>query len=175
MTNVALEQLLSEEFVQSLGTHSTAESLRRCLFRSRTVRELKDALSAGKITEPRIRSFVRRILKDFRQGESFPYEYALAAIAVMLETRHSPLAEEYLIDLARTRVTELAMCRRVAGLCAQAWARLPKTTKISSPRKTSFTNRIENEWRMTIVLHTKGLADPNSTIRIPGRLTNADA
>jgi hypothetical protein len=127
-----LEYIASDEFAESLGTHSTAISLRRCLLRSERVRRLREALISGSIEEDGIRRFIATLLADFKRGEAFEHEIALAAIAVVIENRNSKLAEDYLIDLARTKVVELATCRRVAALCAREWAKLPRFEKMRS-------------------------------------------
>lgn len=140
MSANVLEFLASDDFVLSLGTYSTAESLRRGLLRSRHVRGLREGLARGRITEDSIRRLTGRLLLDFRRGESFRHETALAAIAVALETWNSDFACDFLIDLARTKITEFALCRRVAGLSARAWARLPKVTKIQAWPQVSIQN-----------------------------------
>jgi hypothetical protein len=139
----SLASLASEEFFDRVGTHSSAESLRRYLKRSPRVRELTSSLGKGELTEDDIRHFVSKLLSEFRTGEAFAFEITLAAIAVSLESRNSPFVEEYLIDLARTKVAELAMCRRVAALSAKAWASLPKFKVIKDSRP-KFGNRFSN-------------------------------
>lgn len=132
MSDSVLENIASDEFAESLGTHSTAASLRRSLLRSRQVRELRESLVRGSIAEEEIRRFVAQLLKSFKPGEAFAHELSLAAIAVAIESRNSKFSEDYLIDLARTKVVELATCRRVAALCAQVWAKLPRFEKINA-------------------------------------------
>ena len=51
------------------------------------VREIREALRQGAITEETIREFVSSLLAGFRVGQRFEHEMALAALAVVLERR----------------------------------------------------------------------------------------
>lgn len=144
-----LEVLTTDEFIVSLGTHSTPNSLRRALLKSTPVQEIRKALLYGKIDEEAIRRFLATIMKDFKRGEAFVHEIALAAIAVSLEGRNTQFAEEYLIDLAGTSIAEFGICRRVAGLSAQAWLSQPNIKKISPAKSEPYkiVNRISRQFR----------------------------
>jgi hypothetical protein len=66
---------------------------------------------------------VDELMRDFRPGSQFQHEIALAAIAVVLETRYTAFADEYLLDLARLHTkAELDLSPRVAQLCRSAWS-----------------------------------------------------
>jgi hypothetical protein len=114
-----LEQLKSDEFAVGVGFLSTPRSLRQFLTRSREVLAVREALRQGAISEDAIRRFVSSLMADFRRGERFPHELALAALAVALETRPSDFAEEFVQDLARLDLEELSLCVRVARECGQ--------------------------------------------------------
>ena len=107
MTLSPLDELVTEEFLLALGADSSAVGLRRAVLNSPVVRKLQRALKIGEVTEEAIREFVGDLLTSFRHRGQFLHEPALAAIAVILETRDSPFVAEYLIDLARLRIAEL--------------------------------------------------------------------
>jgi hypothetical protein len=117
MSARVLQQLTSDDFAVSAGCLSTPGSLRSFLHRSKEVAALKEALRQEAITDGTLRRFVSSLLRDLRCGERFPHQLAIAAIAVILETRTTSFADEFLHDLSRLRLAEMSMCIRVAREC----------------------------------------------------------
>jgi len=122
-----LENLLTEEFTESIGFYSTSKGLYRALCRNQFVDELAEAIQTGEVSQNEIRSFVSRISNSFTRGSRFPHESCLAAICVAMEDMPNSFSEEFLIDLARVNVTELPYSSKLAAICAGNLFRLPKT------------------------------------------------
>lgn len=142
-----LDALLSDEFPLSLGVSTTAAGLRRALQRSSFVKELRESLTRGEVTEAGIRRFLARLMREFRPGVQFFHEPALAAIAVVLEHRSTAFAEEYLLDLARLKhIAEMDLAPRVAAISLKRW--LTASKKVVTKRYGS--NRLSEFWRVTI-------------------------
>lgn len=112
-----LKKFLSEEFAIRTSFAGTTQALRELILRSPEFKDARIALASGAIQEVSISRFAGELMKDFRQGERFPHETALTAIAVLLEGYSSPFAEEFLIDLARVRLAEMAGAVRMAREC----------------------------------------------------------
>jgi len=117
MSRKLLNELVSDSFVLSLGFISTPGALRLSLLHAKEVREVRDSLRQGAITEETIREFVSVLLAGFRVGQRFEHEMALAALAIVLERRATDFAEEFLLDLAKLRLAEMPLCIRVAREC----------------------------------------------------------
>ncbi len=122
-----LERLKSGEFALSVGFLSTPGPLRRFVRKTKEVERVQLALSQGAITEETIRSFVSDLMSDLHRGERFPHELPLAALAVVLETRPTGFAEEFLHDLSRLRLAEMSLCIRVARECLKHRPQLART------------------------------------------------
>lgn len=139
-----LECLKSDEFAISAEAIATPEALRRHLLRSQEVRDIREALRQGAITETSIRTFVSSLMREFIAGKHFPHEMALAALAVALERRPTDFAEEFLLNLAKLKLAEMPMCIRVARICVKQRTSLTRTIGKSQ----SFFNRfpISSEW-----------------------------
>lgn len=135
MTLDALEQLTSEHFIASVGTISSVAGLRRYLARSPFIKAIREALSSGEISEERVRRFSNHLLRDFRPGELFAHELALAAIAVALEGRRTEFAEEFLLDLARLSIAEMPWSSPIARESCLIWHRRPR---VKEPRQKEF-------------------------------------
>jgi len=116
MLNV-LDALSSEEFEVGLGPILPARALRRRLLRMPQVRAVSDALSRQTITDDDIGAHVSRLFSDFRAGERFEHDLALAALAVVLESRGTRFAEDFLAKLSRFRLAEMPVSPRVAAEC----------------------------------------------------------
>jgi len=117
MCRKLLDELFSDSFVMSLAVLSTPRALRRQLLRTNEVREIREALWQGAITEETLREFVSSLLVGLHVGERFKHELALAALAVLLERRPTEFAEEFLLDLAKLKLAEMPLCIRVAREC----------------------------------------------------------
>jgi hypothetical protein len=128
MAATPLEHLTSDDFVFSLGFLHTPANVRRRLLDSPEVKELSTSLRYGGVTEQMISEFVSSIIKDFKVGQRFAGDLALAAIAVVLEHRPTDFAQEYLHDLARIRVPfpELSISIRIARECVKNRCEVPK-------------------------------------------------
>lgn len=113
--------LTTDNFNASIGAVSSPAALRRHLIRCAEVQEIRKALADGHITEKTIEGFTQLLMNHFVRGEQFRHEAALAALAVVLENRHTEFAEDYLLDLARLKdkISELDLAPRIAGLCLQ--------------------------------------------------------
>lgn len=127
MNSPLLNRLVSDEFTDSVGFVLPPGPLRRMLQLSADVRSLAAALRFGQVTKEDVREFVERLLRDFRPGELFRHDVALAAVAVALEHWSSSFAEDYLLDLARVERPEFRASFRVARECLKARAAFPRT------------------------------------------------
>ena len=125
MAHKSLLQLVSLDFEASVVT-SSPSGLRALLRKSSPLRRLRVDHTSGAVTDDSIRQFVDGLLSEFATSESFPHQVALAAFAVLFEDRHSPLAEDYLIDLSRVRTARLRMAASVARICLRNRSLLPK-------------------------------------------------
>lgn len=115
-TNELFDRISSEDFEAGLVA-STPRVLRQMLLRRPEVRTLREAYDAGSLSDEEIRRFVDDLLRQGAACDRFPYQTALAAIAVMLEPRFTPFANEYLNDLARIRSDRFSIAARVAREC----------------------------------------------------------
>jgi hypothetical protein len=142
MNTQPLEDLKSDSFIESVAFVATAPALHRLLRRAAQVRRTREALNSGALSEKQIRTFVSTLMNDFRHGEAFEHDLALAALAVALERRETPFAEEFLGDLARLETTEMSMSIRVARECLKARLGLAgnkkSTMQIGEPEPTSL-------------------------------------
>jgi hypothetical protein len=144
MCRSLFERLTSDEFAISAGSISTPEALRRFLLRSKEVREIRESLRQGAITEETVREFVSSLMRAFHVGQRFVHEMALAALAVALERRPTDFAEEFLHDLSRLKLAELCLCLRVARVCIQERSSVAshsnRTFALGSPNVYAFSN-----------------------------------
>ena len=120
--------MASEDFLVSLGTVSSAEGLKRHLHQSEYVKAVGKALTSGEVSEGRIRQFVSELMRSFKPGEQFFHDPVLAALAVAMQSRYTPFADEYLLGMARVgRIVEFPFSPKVAQLCRIEWgARRPR-------------------------------------------------
>jgi hypothetical protein len=137
MSHEDLEQLLAPDFGAQVVA-STPRILRLRLRRSPTVRELRKRYDEGALPDESLRRFVNGLLRQHTDPDSFPYQTALAAIAVVLEDRYAPLSEEYLIDLARVKTGRLSTASRVARLCLNARSQRPTNERHVFPPETEI-------------------------------------
>lgn len=158
-----LERVLSADFEASVVA-STPAVLRARLRRTSEVGRLLDRFDAGEIDQATIRSFVSRLLREHPDARLFPHQAALAAIAVMLEQRFSPFADEYLRDLARVRSSRLAMASGVARLGLKARRR----HAVSEVRLLQSGGEIPAQARLTVRFECgqRDLKRPNGTLTV---------
>jgi hypothetical protein len=127
MISPLLWRLSTDEFSDSIGFVLPPAPLRRVLQDSPDVQRLERALRYGQVTSQEISEFVEQILKEFRRGELFRHDIALAALAVAMEHWNNPFAEDFLIDLARTQRPEFRASFRIARESLKARYAFPKT------------------------------------------------
>jgi hypothetical protein len=127
MTSQILRHLGADEFSDAIGFVLPPVPMRHVLQLSLPVRMLESALRYGQVTSADVGEFVSNLLMDFRPGEVFRHDIALAALAVAMEHWHSAFAEEYLLDLARLQRTEFRCSFRVARECLNARYVFPRT------------------------------------------------
>ena len=137
MAHQVLEALKTDEFALRFSYISSPRAIHRALQRSKDVEMLQLALQTGEITEETLRGFSAALLRDLEYGRRFPHELAIAAIAVALEARPTPFAEEFVMDLARLELPELPIAIRVAREACRELLRLPsnKTKAFSIARE----------------------------------------
>lgn len=131
MAHRALESLKTDNFALRFSFISNPSAVHRALQRSEDVENLRLALRNGEITEETLRAFSGNVLRELEHGKRLHHELALAAIAVALEIRPTPFAEEYVLDLARLELAELPIAIRVARKACQERLKLTgNTTKV---------------------------------------------
>jgi hypothetical protein len=112
--------LSSDDFQTVFGLISSAEGLYGALRRSPQVAEVRAFLTTGRLDDDQLRSFVAELLEAWSPNHLFPHDIALAALAVVLESRFTGFADEYLLDLARLRSPQIPKATRIAQLCLAA-------------------------------------------------------
>jgi hypothetical protein len=139
MTSPLLLRLGTDEFNDDIGFVLPPVAMRRKLRRSPAVSDVNTALRYFQITIAEVRDFVSSLLMDFRPGEVFQHDIALAALAVAMEDWPNPFAEEYLLDLARVCRSEFRSSFRVARECLKARYEFPRTQVKTSryPQRTA--------------------------------------
>lgn len=133
MTHRVLEELKSDELELQLSFVSNPRAIHHALQRNSCVRKVRSAMNSGEVTEDTIRQFCAKLLRELRFGSRFEHEFALAAIAVALETRVTSFADEFILDLARLELAEMPVAIRVARVACQERLKLPANqTKLFS-------------------------------------------
>lgn len=122
-------ELFSDEFINPFAMLGTIEAVRTHLRFSPIVRRFRHRWHAGEITEGSIRGFIERLNSKYKPGERFVGEPALCAIAVLLEGDPTEFAEDYLRQLSQAQSPEIAIARRVAGLCLARRAARPNQVR----------------------------------------------
>jgi hypothetical protein len=144
-----LDRLTSADFQVRVGFIATAPALYRMLKKRPEVQQIKNALASGELTEEQLRTFVAEPMQQFRAGESFRDDLALATLAVALEDRPTEFAEEFLRDLGNVQVAEMPMSTRVARECRQgrklAGHQTAVTTGLSMPSAAGPAPHLEQE------------------------------
>jgi hypothetical protein len=146
-----LDELTSDRFNDSVGFVLPPQPMRRTLQRHPTVKALETGVRYGQVTESQVRQFVSKVLAEYRIGDVFKYDVALAALAVALEHWHHPCAEEYLHDLARLQRREFRLSFRVAGECLKARYAFPrnKVRTMTYARMGQIPNLVNSGRKMT--------------------------
>jgi len=108
-----LEKIKSEDFYLKLPDFPS-KAMRVVFLKLAEHDELTEELNQGVLTDDSLRNFVNSLLQEFRVGERFLYDYTLAFLAVCLERRNSPFAEEYLKDLVALHLAEISLAPQVA-------------------------------------------------------------
>lgn len=116
-----LDRIASLEFEAEVVA-STPRAMRELLRRRHEVLELKKRYREGLATDDLLREFVNGLLQKDAGTGRFPYQTALAAIAVMLERCFTGFAKEYLTDLERIRGARFSMASGVARECLRVRA-----------------------------------------------------
>jgi hypothetical protein len=135
VTPALLARLTTDEFALSVGFLLPAPALRRALEATAEVQEVRAALADGRLTDETVREFVTALMRDLQQGQRFSHDLSLAALAVALEHRPTPFAEEYLLGLSRLELAELSTSIRIARECSRqrrTMAELPGANGIPS-------------------------------------------
>lgn len=114
-----LENLLSATFDAKVCFYNSIETLRDALLKTAEVRRLRNDLHKGVITEAAVRNFVAKGIEQWTPGYQSNYNFAFAALAVVLEQCSEHYAEEYLLDLARIKHAEMSPANRIARHCAK--------------------------------------------------------
>lgn len=146
-TDQLLEHIGSVDFEADLVA-STPGVLRQMLLRCPEVRALREAYDTGSLSDEEIRRFVDELLRKDAACDRFPYQTALAAIAVMLEPRFTPFADEYLNDLTRIRSDRFSISSRVARECIVVRQRTTATDIRQFPPQAEV--RLTCHWTMPI-------------------------
>ena len=113
---MCLDRLLSPTFRSRFFGVATAEAWHSVLGLADEVHTLSSAVRDGAVTEDQLRRWVESLLAEFRRGERFVHEAALAAIAVCMEDRQTAFADEYLRSLSELQLQEIPIAPRVARL-----------------------------------------------------------
>ncbi len=116
-----LDTLASVEFsLISVGVASP-QAWVSVLRRNATVLLLAEQLRLDTITEAELRRWVDEQVATFETGQSFPYQEALAALAVALTVagRTDAFADEYLAELGALQCAEMVRAPMVARLCLE--------------------------------------------------------
>ena len=158
MAHKSLVELVLLDFEASVVT-SSASGLRALLRKSPQLHRLRAAHRSGAVTDDNIRQFVDSLFGEFATFESFPHQVALAALAVLFENRHSPLAEEYLIDLSRVRTARLRMAASVARICLRNWSSLPKVKVKTFPQLDSKLSERQPQNEISYIVDPTSSAD----------------
>jgi hypothetical protein len=145
LSNSALDPLKLDSTFDSFGALPTPAVVRRALMSLREVKLLAGAIRHGTVTEIQIRRFTSELVSCYQPNTAFPSGMALAALAVALEQSQSDFAEEYLLDLARLKLSELHLSIQVAKACLKARSLLNKNEKSEFKYPLTFLSRQRSE------------------------------
>jgi hypothetical protein len=124
MFHPVLEALCADEFAVRIGITNNVKAIHRALERSEEVDAARLALYQGQIDEEVLRRFVVKLLQEYRPGQLFPFDVAIAAVAVIVESRPTRFADEFLTKLSRLQRPELPVAVRIGRECERIQSRL---------------------------------------------------
>lgn len=137
-----LKSLKEDSFVVRFACGSSSEGLRGALAQSIEVRRARESLDLGDLSEGAIQDFVEYLLHDFQPGTAFPHDIGLAAIAVLLESRPTKFAAQYLEDLSSLKRNEMMMSPRVANCCLHARSSLARNEHLNAVLSKTYPSEI---------------------------------
>jgi hypothetical protein len=163
MTNQFLNELAAGRWTEEIPPTGTHAALRACLSRTPLIQDLHAGISTGEVTDADLEALVDELMMQFRRGERFPFQLALAAIAVVLETRHTRFAKEYLRSLSQLRLDELRDAIGVARECVnrrdRAVTTLCKEFLVEDPLPRLQAPRIIDDSQLAIELRSNSTTE----------------
>ena len=112
-----LDNLRSDSIAQLPAVVGTTNSLRQALRRQPEVLRAQKALAQGALTFSEIQEFVENCLAHFHRGEHWPFDPAISALAVILESIPGEFPQSFLEDLAKIKASEMPRSPRIARQC----------------------------------------------------------
>ena len=91
--------------------------MRKVLLRTKECDEFREKYRSGILTDNLLRQYIQDLMSNLRIGERFPFDTALALLAVGLEKFKTELAKEYLSELAELELAELPLSIEVSKVC----------------------------------------------------------
>jgi hypothetical protein len=119
MTLQLLQDLTTDEFGARFQCTSNPAAIHHILQRDHDVQEIRTALANGTLTEESLEAFCSKLTRQMKFSERFAHEFALAAIAVSLETRQTEFAKRFVRGLANLAIAEIPVAIRVAKHAAK--------------------------------------------------------
>ena len=118
-TGGLMQHLMSTDFELEVVA-STPRALHTALMRNRHISELTERLDKGEVSYVELQHFVDELLEAGRPHKDFPYQVALAAIAVAVQDRFRPdFSDRFVRGLAAVRGSRFAMASGVARICIE--------------------------------------------------------
>ena len=124
-----LDALKDESYEVGVGPLVTTAVLRRTLKAMPEVVAIQAALGAQLIGDDDLKAFVNGLMASFVGGTRFPFDVALASLAVLIEGRPTRFAGEFLSTLAGLHLQEMPTSTRVARESLAEHRKLPQTTR----------------------------------------------
>lgn len=112
--NAILNKLKSDEFLVSFGVVCPGKSFIKALEKSSLVQDIKNGIISGQITESDIEQFINKTDEEFVRGQAFAYDISYAALAVALIDQRLKIGDQFIIELASLRITEIQIATIVA-------------------------------------------------------------
>ncbi len=124
-----LDALKDESYEVAVGPLVTTPVLRRRLKAMPQVVAVQEALHAQLIGDDDLKRFVNGLMSAFLLGTRFPFDVALASLAVLVEGRPTQFAGQFLGTLAGLHLQEMPTSTRVARESLAEHQKLPQTTR----------------------------------------------